>query len=167
MKQSEISRRPPAGVLPRQPPPEFPPRCKAKDAAREMPGFSVGDPCATKSAQIYLRRGVRQRSGSRADCHRAFSCIPFSGDATRQPGRLRAVARWGFLGIGRSTPMARRSGGSATADWREPASSDRLPTHRSESPTGYSSAGCSPAEPASASPVTDNNSPGTPAGVPA
>jgi len=30
MKQSEISRRPPAGVLPRQPPPEFPPRCKAK-----------------------------------------------------------------------------------------------------------------------------------------
>src|ERR1700726_101486 len=50
-------------------------------------------------------------------------------------------------------------GGFATARWREPASSDRLPTHRSESPTGYSSAGCSPAEPASASPVTDNNSP--------
>jgi hypothetical protein len=35
---------------------------------------------------------------------------------------------------------------------------DRLPVHRSESPTGYSSAGCSPAEPASASPVTDNSS---------
>jgi hypothetical protein len=35
--------------------------------------------------------------------------------------------------------------GSATAGWREPASSDRLPDHRSESPTGYSSAGCSPA----------------------
>src|SRR4029077_9419413 len=33
--------------------------------------------------------------------------------------------------------------------------SDRLPVHRSESPTGYSSAGCSPAEPASPSPVTD------------
>ena len=33
---------------------------------------------------------------------------------------------------------------------------DQLPVHRSESPTGYSSAGCSPAEPASASPVTDN-----------
>src|SRR5580700_8314719 len=31
------------------------------------------------------------------------------------------------------------------------------PIHRSESPTGYSSAGCSPAEPASASPVADNN----------
>src|SRR5271155_4400499 len=41
---------------------------------------------------------------------------------------------------------------------REPAGSDRLPVHRSESPTGYSSAGCSPAEPASASPVTDNTS---------
>jgi hypothetical protein len=32
------------------------------------------------------------------------------------------------------------------------------PIHRSESPTGYSSAGCSPAEPASASPVTDDSS---------
>src|ERR1700720_4875272 len=31
------------------------------------------------------------------------------------------------------------------------------PIHRSESPTGYSSAGCSPAEPASASPFADNN----------
>src|SRR5205823_7563484 len=41
---------------------------------------------------------------------------------------------------------------------REPASSDRLPVHRSESPTGYSSAVCSPAEPASASPVTENTS---------
>ena len=39
---------------------------------------------------------------------------------------------------------------------REPAGSDRLPVHRSESPTGYSSAGCSPAEPASALPVTDH-----------
>ena len=32
---------------------------------------------------------------------------------------------------------------------------DRLPGHRRESPAGYSSAGCSPAEPTSASPVTD------------
>ncbi len=53
----------------------------------------------------------------------------------------------------------------ATVERREPASCDRLPVigvslqpHRSESPTGYSSAGCSPAEPASASPVTDNSS---------
>ena len=53
--------------------------------------------------------------------------------------------------------MACGDGGSATAEWREPTRSDQLPIHRSESPTGYSSAGCSPAEPASASPVADNN----------
>jgi hypothetical protein len=47
-------------------------------------------------------------------------------------------------------------GGLALAECREPAGSDRLPAHRSESPTGYSSAGCSPAEPASASPVIDS-----------
>jgi hypothetical protein len=46
----------------------------------------------------------------------------------------------------------------ATAECREPTSSDRPPVHRSESPTGYSSAGCSPAEPASASPVSDDSS---------
>src|SRR6201981_169359 len=51
---------------------------------------------------------------------------------------------------------ARRDDGLATAEWREPTRSDRLPVHRSESPTGYSSAGCSPAEPASASPVKDD-----------
>jgi hypothetical protein len=51
---------------------------------------------------------------------------------------------------------ARRDDGLATAEWREPTRSDRLPVHRSESPTGYASAGCSPAEPASASPVTAN-----------
>ena len=49
-------------------------------------------------------------------------------------------------------------GGFATARWREPASSDRLPSHRSESPTGYSLGRGSPAEPASASPVTVNSS---------
>jgi hypothetical protein len=54
--------------------------------------------------------------------------------------------------------MACEDRGLATAEWREPASSDRLPIHRSESPTGYSAAGCSPSEPASASPVTDNSS---------
>src|SRR5580704_9064399 len=45
-----------------------------------------------------------------------------------------------------------------SAECRKPTSCDRLPVHRSESPTGYSSAGCSPAEPASASPVTVNSS---------
>jgi hypothetical protein len=39
-----------------------------------------------------------------------------------------------------------------------PAPALRAPPHRSESPTGYSSASCSPAAPASASPVTDNSS---------
>ncbi len=32
----------------------------------------------------------------------------------------------------------------ATVEWREPASCDRLPVHRSESPTGYSSASVLP-----------------------
>ena len=35
----------------------------------------------------------------------------------------------------------------------------RPPAHRRESPTGYSSAGCSPAEPVSASPVTNQHNP--------
>ena len=52
----------------------------------------------------------------------------------------------------------RREPAVRLAEWWEPIRSDRLPVHRSESPTGYSSAGCSPAEPASASPVTDNSS---------
>src|SRR3954452_4561945 len=51
--------------------------------------------------------------------------------------------------------LEERDDGLATAKWWEPTRSDRLPVYRSESPTGYSSAGCSPAEPASASPVTD------------
>src|SRR5205814_2819366 len=65
----------------------------------------------------------------------------------------------GFLRDREIYPDASRDRAVATAECREPASSDRLPVHRSESPTGYSSAGCSPAEPASASPVTENNSP--------
>src|SRR5215813_13442053 len=48
---------------------------------------------------------------------------------------------------------------SANAKSRKPTHYDRLPLHRRESPTGYSSTGCSPAEPASASPVADNPSP--------
>jgi hypothetical protein len=64
---------------------------------------------------------------------------------------------WVFQGSGDLLRCLRR-GRLATIEWREPASCDRLPALRSESPTGYSSAGCSPAEPASASPVTDNNS---------
>jgi len=44
------------------------------------------------------------------------------------------------------------------AEWREPPVAIGSRPHRSESPTGYSSTGCSPAEPASASPVTDDHS---------
>jgi hypothetical protein len=74
-------------------------------------------------------------------------CIPLrNGNATRQG--------WVFEGSGDLLRCSRRWWlGSHRA--REPASSDRLPVHRSESPTGYSSPGCSPAEPASALPVTD------------
>jgi hypothetical protein len=76
--------------------------------------------------------------------------------ATRQPA---TIAPWlgGFFRDREIYPDACEDGGSAIVKWWEPASSDRLPVYRSESPTGYSSAGCSPAEPASASPVTDNS----------
>ena len=50
---------------------------------------------------------------------------------------------------------------SVSAGLREPVGCGRLPGHRSESPTGYSSAGCSPAEPASASPVASISPPPT------
>ena len=52
-----------------------------------------------------------------------------------------------FRGMGKSLPMGDQIEGPATT--RKP-----LPTlHRNEFPVGYSLAGCSPAEPASASPT--------------
>ena len=48
---------------------------------------------------------------------------------SRSPSR---GGRVGFSGIGRSTPMACQDGGLATVERREPASSDRLPVHRSK-----------------------------------
>jgi hypothetical protein len=72
------------------------------------------------------------------------------------PARPAAIAprlRWVFKGSGDLPRCALPRWWLGNAGCREPASSDRLPVHRSESPTGYSSAGCSPAEPASASPV--------------
>jgi len=92
-----------------------------------------GDRPTTSKRRVCRRRGVHHATA-------AFPCTPFNGDATGQAGHHRAVARVGFSGIGRSTPMACRDGGLATTEWRDPASSDRLPIHRSESPTGYSSA---------------------------
>ena len=53
----------------------------------------------------------------------------------------------GFLRDREIYPDASRDADSAFAECRKPTSCDRLPVHRSESPTGYSSAGCSPAEP--------------------
>ena len=75
-----------------------------------------------------------------------------------KPATIAPWRGWVFEGSGDLPRCSQRDDGLATAEWREPTSSDRLPIHRSESPTGYSSAGCSPAEPASASPVTDNSS---------
>jgi hypothetical protein len=66
-----------------------------------------------------------------------------NGIAPPKLGALCAVTKGGFQGIGRSTPMAilqSPSGGSRPV----PIGSR---SHRSESPTGYSSTGCSPAEP--------------------
>ena len=68
--------------------------------------------------------------------------------------RVEPLARW-VLRDREIYPDASRDADSAFAECRKPTSCDRLPVHRSEPPTGYSSAGCSPAEPASASPVTD------------
>src|SRR5580704_19432871 len=60
--------------------------------------------------------------------------------------RVEPLARWVFRDR-EIYPDASRDADSAFAECRKPTSCDRLPVHRSESPTGYSSAGCSPAEP--------------------
>ena len=89
--------------------------------------------------------------------HRCLLGIPSgNSDATCYVGDHRARGEGGFLRDREIYPDASRDADSAFAECRKPTSCDRLPVHRSESPTGYSSAGCSPAEPASASPVTDH-----------
>ena len=139
----------------------YPARQQRGHIARQRPPNNLEAPGLPSKGRaprhVRPRRRLRQRSGSRADRRRAFCCIPFSGGATRQTSHFRAAARWVFQVSGDLPRWLAEDGGSATAEWPEPASSDRLPIHRSESPTGYSSAGCSPAEPASASPVADNN----------
>jgi len=65
------------------------------------------------------------------------------------------VARAGFSRDRKIYPDA----GSAIGEWREPAVPIGSRSHRSESSTGYSLTGCSPAEPASASPVANTNRP--------
>ena len=75
------------------------------------------------------------------------------------PAKLATIAPWrGWLSRDREIyPDGLRRRWLGNAGWR-----DRpvpIGSHPSEwiSPTGYSSAGCSPAEPASASPVADNS----------
>ena len=85
--------------------------------------------------------------------------VPYRDNEIALPNRPPSRrGQGGFFRDREIYPGARGDGGLATAECREPASSDQLPVHRSESPTGYSSAGRSPAEPASASPVTDDSS---------
>ena len=67
------------------------------------------------------------------------------------PGNQRAMPIMGFQGSRKSTAMICTK---PPGQDRGPISVDRPPAHRSEFPAGYSSAGCSPAEPASASPAT-------------
>src|SRR6202030_1979039 len=102
-----------------------------------------------RRSQFRRRRdGAIKGAGATPWCYRSACRSPPS----RPPSRR---GEGGFLRDREIYYDARRDDGLATAKWREPTRSDRLPVHRSESPTGYSSAGCSPAEPASASPVTD------------
>src|SRR5260221_4664897 len=70
--------------------------------------------------------------------------------ARSNPGNQPTMAIMGFQGIGKSSAMRPRK---APSQDRGPTGFDRPPDHRSEFPAGYSSAGCSPAEPASASPA--------------
>src|SRR5438105_4111526 len=67
------------------------------------------------------------------------------------PGNQCAMPIMGFQGSRKSTAMICTK---PPGQDRGPISVDRPPAHRSEFPAGYSSAGCSPAEPASASPAT-------------
>src|ERR1043165_7322593 len=70
-----------------------------------------------------------------------------------------------------SDPLHPRGGGAPPPDGRPPSRSRRTPPKerpplivRDEFPVGYSSAGCSPAEPASASPTGSSMHWGVPAG---
>src|SRR5258705_6660051 len=115
----------------------------------------------TTGARVCHRRGgpTPQRYHGSSLIHRCLLGIPSGNpDATCYVGDHRARGEGGFLRDREIYPDASRDADLAFAECRKPTSCDRLPVHRSESPTGYSSAGCSPAEPASASPVTVNSS---------
>jgi DDE superfamily endonuclease len=120
--------------------------------------------CAPQTADLILRVSCLTDAVRRPN-HQLLTPYPLlfryvTETATHQTGHHRAVCYGGFLrdeeiysddrGLSRYWLGSRRG--------RQPAGFDRLPVHRSESPTGYSSVGCSPAEPASASPGIDNHS---------
>ena len=69
----------------------------------------------------------------------------------------RSAARLGFQGMRKSTVMMEDEQSAEPRPEATDADEHRSPTsaHHREFPTGYSSAGCSPAEPASASPAAD------------
>src|SRR5579885_2803845 len=77
---------------------------------------------------------------------------PMRGPCPRATPRLAGLARRRD-GFSRDEEIYPDGSERWAAAPREPAGPRRPPDHRRESPTGYSSAGCSPAEPASASPV--------------
>jgi hypothetical protein len=126
------------------------------------------DPSGTRSrsstVDIAPRRGSRPSRGPGAlPAFSVHTGYPATGGGARRIAacQARPPSRRGSNGFLRDREIysdAREDDSLTIAECREPASSDRLPVHRSESPTGYSSTGCSPAEPASASPVTDNSS---------
>src|SRR6202035_3871888 len=116
-------------------------------------GNRAGPPIPRRTAR-HLRRAKLPGAGRphrKAD--RRLPSRLIHAAATASKARLARRRAWGFLGMRRSTAMTRsafqppapRSGS------RPRATGSR---YRSESPTGYSLEGCSPAEPASASPVT-------------
>ena len=76
--------------------------------------------------------------------------------ALSNPGNHRAMPIMGFQGSRKSTAMTSTK---PSGQDRGPISVDRPSAHRSEFPAGYSSAGCSPAEPASASPTATTVAP--------
>ena len=133
----------------------YPARQQRGHVARQRPPNNLEAPGLPSKG----RGPTPQRYHGSSLIHRCLLGIPSGNpDATCYVGDHRARGEGGFLRDREIYPDASRDADSAFAECRKPTSCDRLPVHRSESPTGYSSAGCSPAEPASASPVTVNSS---------
>jgi hypothetical protein len=115
-------------------------------AASRLPGASAarGTLRASDRRTTSRRRVCRPRAGPHATLPPRLQpeapgwrgdplCIPLNnGNPTRQAGNIAPWVGWVFQGSGDLPlfyPDACEDGGSATAGWREPASSDRLPVH--------------------------------------